>query len=260
MNRAVVFALDASNNEPQYEALSVLLVKSILENSPDIDIYCGVFTQRTPSDKIKALLKDSSVKIIEDPRFLVKPNSINYFLRNYCCYYFSHVNNLLDAYDDFLYIDIDVLVLRNLKSISIPANSVLVERVPENILEFEKDYIGTIDHALYYNWISVINNTNKHIWNIDYNKNQYLKQSDILVSQNINNSDLRIIDQDIGAYYPKRKLVPSTVAFHYDGFIDSGSFWKLEGFFPQMHKKYLAYAKYVLNITQENNKRFWDDI
>ena len=47
---------------------------------------------------------------------------------------------------------------------------------------------------------------------------------------------------------------------HDDGFIDSGSFWKLEQFFPQMHKKYLSYAKYILNITQENDKRFWDDI
>jgi hypothetical protein len=64
----------------------------------------------------------------------------------------------------------------------------------------------------------------------------------------------------MGAYYPKTKLLPSTIAFHYDGFIDSGSFWKLEQFFPQMHKKYLSYAKYILNITQENDKRFWDDI
>jgi hypothetical protein len=64
----------------------------------------------------------------------------------------------------------------------------------------------------------------------------------------------------MGAYYPKTKLLPSTIAFHYDGFIDSGSFWKLEQFFPQMHKKYSSYAKYILNITQENDKRFWDDI
>jgi len=260
MNTAIVFSLERSNNEPQYEALSVLLAKSIRESSTDVDIYCGIFTNRHPSQSVINKLETYDVNVITDCRFDVEPDSINYFLRNYCCYYFSHLHNLLEKYDRIIYLDIDVLVLRNISTLQLSDNSVLVEQVPDNILEFEKDYIGTVDHPLYYNWISVINNTNKHIWNINYNENTYLKQSDILVSQNINSSDLKIVHQEIGAYYPKSKLVPSTIAFHYDGFIDSGSFWRLESFFPQMYKKYLAYAQHVLNITQDNHKGFWDDI
>jgi lipopolysaccharide biosynthesis glycosyltransferase len=257
---AVIFALDNSNNEPQYEAMSVLLVKSILEYSTKMDIYCGVFTQRTPGERVEMLLKDAQVNMVYDQKFTVEKDSINYFLRNYCCYYFSHEHNLLEEYDKLIYLDMDVLVMRNLVGINIPDNSVLVERVPDNILEFEKEYIGEIDHPLYYNWMTVVNEQNKFIWDIDYTANRYLKQSDILVSQRINNSDLNIVDIDMGAYYPKSVLLPSTIAFHYDGFIDSGSFYKLEQFFPQMYKKYSSYAKYILNITQENDKRFWDDI
>ncbi|MDA9953495.1 hypothetical protein N9D61_04040 [Planktomarina sp.] len=260
MKTAVIFSLERSNNEPQYEALSVLLTKSIRETSPETDIYCGIFTNRQPSQSIIKQLQSYDVNILKDCRFDVEPDSVNYFLRNYCCYYFSHLHNLLEKYDRLIYLDIDVLVLRNISTVNIPDNSVLVEQVPDNILEFEKDYIGTVDHPLYYNWISVINNTNKQVYDIDYKSNTHLKQSDILVSKNINASNLRIIDQDIGAYYPKSKLKPYTVAFHYDGFIDSGSFWRLESIFPQMHKKYSVYAQHVLNITQENNKRFWDDI
>jgi len=260
MNTAVIFALDNSTNEPQYDALSVLLTKSIQENSPGVDIYCGIFTQRKPSRIVRTFLDDARVNIIEDAKWIVEKDSINYFLRNYCCYYFTHEYNLLEKYDRVIYLDIDVLVLRNLQTINIPDNSVIVERVPDNILRFEESYIGTVSHPLYYNWISVVNETNKHIYDIDYDNNTYLKESDILVSKNINNSNLRIIDQEVGAYYPKSKLQPSTVAFHYDGFIDSGSFWRLEGFFPQMYKKYSAFAAHILNIKQENNKRFWDDI
>ena len=104
---AVIFALDNSNNEPKYEAMSVLLVKSILEYSPSMDIYCGVFTQRTPGDRVEMLLKDAQVNMVYDPKFIVEKDSINYFLRNYCCYYFSHEHNLLEEYDKLIYLDMD---------------------------------------------------------------------------------------------------------------------------------------------------------
>jgi hypothetical protein len=258
MKQAVIFALEDSKNEPNYEALSVLLTKSIHDNHGEVDIYCGVFTNRKPSSKIESMLTGSGVNIIYDQQFTVKDDSINYFLRNYCCYYFSHKHNLLEEYDRLIYLDIDVLVLRNLNNILLEDNAVLVEQVPTNILKFEESYIGTVNHPLYYNWISVVNNTNKHLWDIDYRANTYLKESDILVSQNINNSNLKIVHQDIGAYYPKHKLMPHTVAFHYDGFIDSGNFWRFEDFFPQMHKKYFAFAQHILNIKQENDKSFWN--
>jgi lipopolysaccharide biosynthesis glycosyltransferase len=257
MTQAVIFALEDSKNEPNYEKLALIMIKSLLDTNPDIDIYCGIFTNRTPSNKTIQALKDSGVHVIEDIQFEVAEDSINYFLRNYCCYYFTHLNNLLERYDRIIYLDIDVIVLDSLDKIQIPNNSILVEQVPDNILEFEKPYIGSIDHSLYYNWISVLNNTNKHVYDIDYYNNTHLKQSDILVSQNINNSDLKIIDQTIGAYYPKHELSNNTVVFHYDGFIDSGSFYKLEEHNKLVYKKYFTYAVHILNIVQENDKSFW---
>lgn len=260
MKQAVIFSLENSNNEPNYEKLSLLLSKSLKDTNADVDVYCGIFTDRQPSKSVLDLLTENGTTIINDIRFRVEENSINYFLRNYCCYYFSHVVNLLEKYDRLIYLDIDVLVLSSLDEIDIPDNAVIVEQVPENILKFEKSYIGTVDYPLYYNWYSIINKTNKHIYDIDYINNTYLKESDKLVSQNINNSKLDIIHQTVGAYYPKHALNSNTVLFHYDGFIDSGNFYKLEDYDQPLYRKYFAYAAHVLNIKQENDKSFWNDI
>lgn len=259
MKQAVIFALEKSNYEPGYEKMAILLVKSIIDTNPDIDVYCGLFTNRAPSLVTLGRLEAMGVKIITDVRFKSKQDDVNYFLRNYCCYHFSHEMNLLEQYDRLTYLDIDVIVLGKL-DFSFPSNGLLVERVPDHIVLREKEYIGDISSPLYYNWVSIVTNDNKHIFDIDYSNCMYMKQSDIAVSKKISESNLTLVDQNVGAYYPKHTLSGSSVLFHYDGFIDSGSFYRLEEYNPSLYKKYAMYVEHGLGINLNNDRGYWDGL
>lgn len=254
MNQAIIFALDNNWHEPKYDMMAVLLVKSIRQHNPDIDIYCGVFTNRVPSDRAMNIIKEMGVKVVTDQTFTVGEYSCNYFLRSYCCHYFS---DLLDEYDQLIYLDVDVLVLKPL-NITIPDNSVMVELVPKDIADIEAPYIDDAKFPMYYNWVTIVNKNNKYLWDMDYDVYRELKHSDVEVSKRINISWLSIVHQDIGAYYPKHELKDDTILFHYDGFIDSGSFWRLAEYDEMMYRQYLIYAERVLGLKNENDKEYWN--
>lgn len=257
MKQAVIFALEASNYEPNYEKMAVLLARSLRDTNSEIDIYCGLFTNRKPCEGTLHRLELMGVKIVDDTQFKTDANSVNYFLRNYCCYYFSNKMDLLVEYDRLIYLDIDVIVLDKL-DFDIPNNSILVEHVPDKIVQKEKEYIGEVNYPLYYNWVSVITTQNKNVFDIDYSSCTYMKESDKQVSQNITDSNLTIVDQTIGAYYPKHQLTKTSKLFHYDGFIDSGSFYKLEEHNPALFKKYWLYATKAIGLELNNDKGYWD--
>ena len=244
----VIFSLEHSENEPKYEKMAILLVKSLRDNNPNIEIVCGIFTNRLPDKSTIDMLLSYDVKIIYDQKFTVSDDSINYFLRNYTIHYF----NYLSKNNNVLYLDIDVICLRCLDDV-FNTKEYLVEEVPDYIITKEKEYIGDINHRLYYNWMHVLQPESKEVYDIDYAKHQYLKESDIEISKR---TPKRAIDQMFGAYYPKRVL-DNSYLFHYDGFIDSGTFYKLKD-----HKKYHIYTIFidkVLKIPRQNDEQYWSD-
>lgn len=244
----IVFSVDNNTDEPNYEKMAVLLAKSIKDTNPKAEMYCGVFGEHISTDTDQQLRR-LGVHVVYDT---IKTNSeLNYFLRNYTMHFFSQ------RFDEFIYLDIDVLVLGDLSPIL--EHEIIVEQVPDYIVEKEKPYIGSINHALYYNWVQVVNQQNKYLYDIDYSQNMYLKESDILISKRIINSDLKIHHQDFGAYYPKHELNTKSILFHYDSFIDSGTFYKLEEFNPTIYKKYKLYAELILGIEINNNKEYWNE-
>ncbi len=253
-NFCIVFSVEKNVDEPNYEKMAVLLAKSIRDTMPNVDIHCGVFTNRVPSQETIKQLIDLDVGMNFNKKFEVEDESVNYFLRNYTKYYFS---KLLDKYNYIVYVDIDVIFLKPF-IYQLPKNSVLVEEVPDYIIDKEVKYLRGYKGKLYYNWFDVITKDNKFIFDVDYTK-QFEKESDILVSKNILKSNLNIIHQNIGAYYPKHKLNDSTL-FHYDGFIDSGSFYELETYSRKLYQKYRLYSERILKFNNNNNKEYWKDI
>lgn len=262
MNQCVILTIDNNQDEPNYAKMILLLVNSIRMFNKDIPIYIGIFTNRIIDKDIIDQLqsKKYNCTIIFDQYFCTEANSINYFLRNFCKFYFSNIYNLLDIYSQLIYLDIDVILLDDVSKLKIGDYDILVEEVPESIKKLEEPYIGRIDHPLYYNWYDIITSQNKFIFDIDYKSNTYLKDTDIIVSKNINSSDLNIIHQTDGAYYPKHKLMDKTILFHYDGFIDSGTFYKLEEFNLNLYKRLYLYITQILKIKIDNSINYWEDL
>ena len=129
---AVIFSLERSYCEPDYEKMAILLVKSLRDNNQNLNIYCGIFTNRMPSEETLQRLKAFDVNIYIDQKFYSEDDDINYFLRNYTIKYFS----FLYETHNILYLDIDVVCLRNLEYV-FNCKEFLVEKVPEYIVEKE---------------------------------------------------------------------------------------------------------------------------
>ncbi len=256
----IILTTDNNLDEPEYAKLIILLIKSIRKYNSTIYIILGEFTNRTLDYNIKKEILKMNVHILRDIIFESSPTDINYFLRNFCKYYFSSKYNLLEKFNNLIYLDTDVIVLDDVNKLTINNNEIIVEEVPSFIKKLEEPYIGVIEHKLFYNWFDIINNSNKHIFDINYHNNRYLKDSDILISKRILESNLKIIHQTVGAYYPKHKLTENSILFHYDGFIDSGSFYKLKEYNNLLYKQYKVYIENILKIKIENNKQFYKGI
>ncbi len=255
--QAFIFAVDDNPNEENYSKMALLLIQSILDSNPGVDIHCGVFTDRISSGVVHQIeTQYPDVNVHVNIVFSEETSEgSNYFLRNYCCWYFGE--NVLQNYDQLIYIDIDALVLKEMDFILEP-DSIIVEEVPDNIKLLEEQYTGKVQGPLYYNWWTIVTPSNKFVWELDYFNSDIIKekQSCIEVSKRIATSNLNIIHQDIGAYYPKHKLTKASKLFHYDGFIDSGSFWRLKKL--KIYKKYKLFAERILGLKNENNELFWD--
>lgn len=246
----IVFSVEASTYEPNYEKMSILLAKSIRDTNPDANIYCGLFTNRTISDSTRKMLHKYNVTIIESIKFEVLDDSVNYFLRNYTMHYFSNI------LEEFLYVDIDVIVLDDLKPLY--NDCIFVEEVPQHILEREEKYFELPNHRLYYNWYQMVTINNRWLYDMDYSKYKYMKDSDIEVSRRLSKMT-NLIEQTKGAYYPKHSLNDSLL-FHYDGMIDSGSFYKLKDYDLKKYKQYKIFIESVLQMEIDNDDQYWKSI
>lgn len=263
--QAFILSVDDNPNEENYQMMALLLIKSIIDTNPNCDIYCGIFTDRFPTSVIKEIEKhypevNIHINIVFPDTQL---NQSNYFLRNYTCWYFA--DKLLGdqpKYEQLIYIDMDAIVLKKI-DFALEPNAVIVEEVPESIKLTEEKYIGVVKHQLFYNWWTIITSSNKYIWDINYEDINLLlgKNSCIEISKrildNVKKGNLKIIDQTMGAYYPKHELTPESILFHYDGFIDSGSFWRLKEFNKKLFKKYRLYAE-LIGLINNNDVEYWN--
>jgi len=255
-NICIIFSFESGVDEYGYEEMAALLSYSIKKNMPNVSVYCGCFTNNLPGDKILKILKGNNVEVIKDYQFN-SGNKNNYFLRNYTKYYFTHIYNLLEQYKKVIYLDIDCIVLSDFRKLI--NTNLICEEVPDKIIKKEELILNRkLPKKLFYNWIQVLTNNNKYLYDLDYNKLRHEKDSDILISERIIKDNIKYTQPDFTAYYPKRDLKNKYI-FHYDGFIDSGSFYKLGEYleFKNIYLYYIKVLKYILNIEIKNNKEYW---
>ena len=256
----IILALDNNPEEPDYHKMIFLLIHSVRMFDQDIDIHILIGSDRVPTHTINLLKNLKKIFIYHNEFQSIQ--RIRYFLRNYCIKYFSYDQNLLKKYNQLIYIDIDVILIDKPSWPILNPNEIIVEKVPDEIIKIENNILRkNINNSkpVYYNWFTIVTDSNRFIWNIDYVSVTVLKDSDIEISRRINKSSLKIIDQTIGAYYPKHKLHKGTFLFHYDGFIDSGYFYKLKDFSPKLYSKLNKILK-IYNIKDNSVENYWENI
>jgi hypothetical protein len=167
--------------------------------------------------------------------------------------------------NNFWYFDVDVLFLKPFDNLNISNSPFLVEKVPNNILKMEEKIIGKQSN-LFYNWYNYIDNNTRIIYKDFFSSaviTNTIKNLDIQFSKYLNDKLIPINDQQFGFYYPKHKLKDfmDKYFFHYDGLIDSGTFYLLNDYYPELYNHLIK----VLNKIPEfkgikNDRAFYEKI
>jgi len=257
---AIVFHTENKHNSA-YEKLAVILATSIREHMPNVDAYCGCFTENTLSSPIRESLLKLDIKLNEHPIFKGDQGDTSFYLRLYTKYFYSKL--ILDSYDYLVYIDVDTLFLKPLKFDFDPTGPIaLVEKIPEWVKKDEAQRTTVPSGNLYYNWIEVINQHNKFLFDIDFTDLSILKDklADGFLSKKIDESGLQLIDQKVGAYHCLKPLTKDTQVIHYDELDYDGSFINLEEMYPVVYKKYKLLIENVLGLEITNQKNYWENI
>jgi hypothetical protein len=258
-NFAFVFTVEKTKSYLQNA--SVLLATSIKHNMPDVDVYCGLFTKHIPDQHIIDHLERLEVKIVYDQMTVHSEPPMNLFMRNFTKNYFA--KTLLHEYDYLVYVDVDALMLNPLELDFDPtAGFHYVDQMPDWVKKFESTYTDIPDCNLYYNWIDIININNCHIFDMDYSdpKIQFKKQSEIIVSNRIDQSSLPKIQQTIGAYHCLHPLKYRHQFIHYDSFAEDGTFINLRSVFPDKYTRYKLLLERVLGVQITNEEGVWEQI
>ena len=287
MKFAIVFSVEnqihptdpSPDGSSSYEKMAIGLAYSIRDTMPNVDAYCGNFTGNTLSQLALDNFKRLNINVVQDlvfpaintQTFTGTPDALdndyytfNGFLRNFTKQYFA--NNLLDEYDYLLYIDCDVLFLKPVKFDFDPTGPVvLIEPAADwikNFLNANTVRPSNIQGNFYLNWIEVINQHNKHLYNLDYTSDAvcYEHAADELLTKNIDNSSLQIINQDIGAYHFFKPVTDKVFAIHYDSLGEGGTFYHLAEKYPLVFKKYRLLFEHGLHVRIQNKKNYWEDI
>jgi hypothetical protein len=241
--------------------MSIALACSIRDYLPDIDIYCGTFTNPVTS-YTRLWFHRLKVKYIEDLIFKdLPPDNPKMFLRTFTKDYFA--KKLLDQYDYLIYLDVDVLML-GIPNFDFDPTSpmVLVDTMPTWIVNFHRRYLDDLEESLYYNWIEIINQHNKKIFDLDY-KDPYvldIHNADVIISNRINSSNLTLIEQNIGGYHCAKISKPTHVFYHYDSLGDAGSLHNIESTHPFQYQKYLKLFEETLNIRVTSTVGYWEKV
>lgn len=257
MNPAIIFTAEHSLHEDHFEKMACLLAYSIRYFHEDINIYCGVFSDKVLTERTKERLRQLDVTVVED--IIFKDNTIehkNYMNRSYCQYYFF--KNLLCSHDYLIYLDIDVILLKPIDFLEMSklGGSIITYDYPKEAIYWDNKMIQSettgieelnIDDKLYFNFIAVINEHNGYIFEdvwkgiLDfdsYNLKFMTDFSKIVERSRIN----RVQNPNFAAWYPNLPVTDDTVFFHYDGLHEAGTLNRLKGRTP-LHDVYVAYIR-----------------
>jgi hypothetical protein len=228
---------------------------------PDIDVYCGCFTNNSISEYTKKYLKKLKVNVEEVPIFDGQENNKCFYLRLYTKHFFA--NKLLEQYDYLVYVDVDTLFLKPLTFDFDPLDKVvLIETIPHWVKKHESrnDYVP--EGNLYYNWIQVINRENKFLYDIDFSNVDFLKVklADNYISKRIDESGLKLIEQNVGANHCLKPLTDKSQIIHYDELDFDGCLIDVEDVYPNTYKKYKLFIEQVLKLKIENVKDYYKNI
>jgi hypothetical protein len=265
MSKCIIFNLEKTE-EYSFQYMGLILVKNIREYIGDIDIYCGIFTNRMPDDYVIKELKNYGVEIVVDKKFQIQDGGSNaHFLKNYTNKYFSSNHNLLNKYKTLINLDIDLLILGDLLTyINQYTKDVWVHELPEYIKNYE--YIGLkneelVRNRIFFNPVTLITNKNKSLWDLKYEGMMLEgKNSDIEFSKKLLSSGLSFCTPEVVTIIPERQLTDKTLIFHYDGFGIDGTFILLNKYDKFLYTKYKIYIENVLKIKINNDINYWPTI
>ena len=266
--RAVVFSLENKHNKTvhangssSYEKMAIALAASIREHMPDVDVYCGCFTNNRISNYAKTHLSRYNIHIVEDLIFdEVQSPLTALFLRSFTKHYFA--TKLLEKYDYLIYTDIDVLFLKPIEFNFDPTgNVVVVDSMAEWVKNFQRQYTDIPDGNVYYNWFDVINKNNAYIYDIDYIGSALDNHNaDLIITRRIDESGLTIIDQNFGGYHCFKELTKDSMVYHYDNLGSESSFIRLKETHPAAFNKYMFLFEQVLGMKVSLQVGFWEKI
>ena len=244
------------------EKMSVVMATSVREHMPDVDMYCGCFTNNKISEEIHSRLVNLKVNIVEDIQFdNISFDNTALFLRIFVKDYFA--KKLLNQYDYLIYLDVDCLLLKPIEFDFDPTGPIaLVDKMPDWVKKFESTITHIPEGNLYYNWIDIINNNNKFLFDLDWSDISKLMQkaADGVFSKNIDTSGLTIIQQTIGAYHCLHELTKDHQLIHYDDLGPQGNFIVLEKMYPAVYTKYKLLIEKVLRSKITNQEGYWEKV
>jgi hypothetical protein len=260
-----------------YEKMAIALAYSIRDCMPDVDLYCASFTSNRLSNLAKFHFARLGVTLIEDivfpsidtQTFDGKVDNVandyyvfNGFLRNFAKDYFA--KHLLDKYDYLIYTDVDVLWFKEPVFEFDPTGPIaLIEPTPTWCKKFLTEQVAdNLDKNLYLNWIDIINNHNKFLFDMDYSgkEMQLDHASDVILSDRIDNSTLTKIEQTFGGYGVDKLPTADSAMFHYDSLGAHGTLYLLKDVQSTMYKKYMLLFDKVLGVTVRNQEGYWESV
>jgi hypothetical protein len=127
---------------------------------------------------------------------------------------------------------------------------------------YHKDYLTGLNGPLLYNCVEVINNYNKHLYDIDWTdkKNLIKHNADVILSNRILETDLQIVEQNVGGYHFFKPLTKESIFCHYDSLGPEGTLISLKDIDFTKYQKYTMFFEQVLNIKVTNDKNYWINI
>jgi hypothetical protein len=84
--------------------------------------------------------------------------------------------------------------------------------------------------------------------------------SDVILSNRILETELTVIEQQVGGYHFFKPIGKESVFYHYDSLGPAGSLPNVQAMFPEVYQKTVFFFEKILNIDIENRKNFWEEI
>lgn len=276
---AFIFTIDRNRqvDEKRFEYMSLLLIDSIKRFNPEADIFCGVFSNRIPSCKpeLSERTKDPLIHYIEDTRFYIAKNKNAGYLRNYAMYYFSHIMDLTEQFENVVCLDVDVILTAPFKSnLHTPKNGVVLVEEFDDLIKFYEakntDRFAPESGKItwFHNWIQIINKSNKHAFrNLSKELNIPEKYffSDFMISYILEkyhkSGEIELQHQSIGTipfYSPYDK--DNHFCIHYDNFERRGTFICTKDMLSRIdYMKFKIKGENYLNQTCKNDPdlQYW---